>query len=99
KEKYDLIISNPPYFRKEAGLLSPNEFKNRCRFFLDSDFTSLIKAIEYSLAKGGRAFVLLKSLEEHGVSIEKEFHSLKSSLGLQNLGLIRDTSLYCITKP
>jgi tRNA1Val (adenine37-N6)-methyltransferase len=98
KNKYDLIICNPPYFRKETGVLSSNEFKNRCRFFLDSDYPSLIKAIEYSLAQNGRAYVLLKSLEEHGISIEKEFHSLTAILKLVELGLIRDTSLYCITK-
>ncbi len=26
--KYDVILSNPPYFFKEEGLLSPSEFKN-----------------------------------------------------------------------
>jgi tRNA1Val (adenine37-N6)-methyltransferase len=98
KNKYDLIICNPPYFRKETGVLSPIEFKNRCRFFIDSDYPTLIKAIEYSLAQNGRAYVLLKSLHEHGISIEKEFQSLTWVLKLENLGLIRDTSLYCMTK-
>jgi tRNA1Val (adenine37-N6)-methyltransferase len=37
-QKYDLIVSNPPYFFLGEGLLSPNEFKNRCRFFIDSNF-------------------------------------------------------------
>ncbi|MBY0555373.1 methyltransferase [bacterium] len=96
--KYDLIICNPPYFRKGFGKLSPNEFKNRCRFFIDSDYPNLIKSIEYSLHSAGKAFVLLKSLQEHGINIEKEFHSVSPELKLKNLGLIRDTSLYCITK-
>lgn len=98
KNKYDLIISNPPYFRKGYGKLSPSEFKNRCRFFIDSDYPNLIKSIEYSLHPEGKAFVLLKSLQEHGIDIEKEFHSISPALALENLGLIRDTSLYCITK-
>lgn len=96
--KYDLIISNPPYFRKGFGKLSPKEFKNRCRFFIDSDYPHLIKSIEHSLHPEGKAFVLLKSLVEHGINIEKEFHSITSGLKLENLGLIRDTSLYSLTK-
>lgn len=97
KNKYELIISNPPYFRKGFGKLSPNNFKNRCRFFIDSDYPNLVKAIENSLHPEGKAFVLLKSLQEHGLDIEKEFHGLSPVLALENLGLIRDTSLYCIT--
>lgn len=31
--RFDLIISNPPYFQPGHGVLSPSEFKNRCRFF------------------------------------------------------------------
>ena len=45
ENKYDLIISNPPYFFKGEGILSPSEFKNRCRFFMDSNLDELIKAI------------------------------------------------------
>lgn len=96
-EKYDLIISNPPYFRKDQGVLSKSEFKNRCRFFIDSDFKNLIEAIQQSLNKKGHAFILLKSLAEHGVDIEKEFTHLNTRLMLRNLGLIRDTGFYEIT--
>jgi tRNA1Val (adenine37-N6)-methyltransferase len=96
KEKYDLILSNPPYFRKEHGLLSNSEFKNRCRFFIDSDFASLIKTIEHSLKPKGQAFVLMKSLSEHGINIEDEFHQITSTLMLQSMGLVRDTHLYRI---
>ncbi len=64
--KYDLIVSNPPYFFLGEGLLSPNEFKNRCRFFIDSNFENLINAIIISLKNDGAAFVLLRPGEEHG---------------------------------
>jgi tRNA1Val (adenine37-N6)-methyltransferase len=33
--KYDLILCNPPYFFSNEGILSPSNFKNRCRFFFD----------------------------------------------------------------
>ncbi|MGZ3691925.1 MAG: methyltransferase, partial [Pseudobdellovibrio sp.] len=44
KNKYDLILCNPPYFKKEQGRLSPSEFKNRCRFYIDSNFRELIQS-------------------------------------------------------
>jgi tRNA1Val (adenine37-N6)-methyltransferase len=97
-EKYNLIISNPPYFRKGMGILSDSDFKNRCRFFLDSDFKNLIVAINFALAKGGSAFVLLKSLKQHGISIEDEFRNIESNLKLKKIESIRGTDLYHFEK-
>lgn len=62
---YDLILCNPPYFFKDEGILSPSEFKNRCRFFLDSSFENLIKAIGFSLKIGGEAYVLARPGHDH----------------------------------
>lgn len=67
-EKYDLILSNPPYFRPNQGKMSPSEFKNRCRFFIDSDFKTLIEAIDQALNPLGRAYILLRDLQDHGWS-------------------------------
>lgn len=64
-QQYDLILSNPPYFFKNEGLLSPSEFKNRCRFFLDSNFENLFLAIASALKSKGQAFVLVRDGKEH----------------------------------
>ncbi|CAM6002481.1 unnamed protein product [Sphagnum balticum] len=64
--QYDLIISNPPYFHPDKGILSPSAFKNRCRFFLDSTFTQFILAMTHALATKGRAYFLLRSQRQHG---------------------------------
>ena len=69
---FDLIVCNPPYFFKNEGLLSPNEFKNRCRFFLDSDFVSLFEAIVHCLKPKAQAFVLIRKGAEHGRNPLKE---------------------------
>lgn len=63
---FDVIVSNPPYFQLGHGVLSPSEFKNRCRFYLDSSFENYIYALEHSLADQGKAYFLLRSLEQHG---------------------------------
>lgn len=98
KEKYDLILCNPPYFDPKNGVLSSSEFKNRCRFFLDSDFENLISSIEYTLKPSGIAYVLLRSQKDHSVDIEQDFANLSSSLSLQKLEPIRGTDLYLLTK-
>lgn len=63
---FDLIICNPPYFQPSQGILSPSEFKNRCRFYLDSTFTNLIRAMTHTLAPLGKAYCLLRCLKHHG---------------------------------
>ncbi len=59
---YDLIVCNPPYFHFGQGKLSPSTFKNRCRYFLDSDFINLLKWIQFALSKNGSAFLLVRDL-------------------------------------
>lgn len=65
-EKYDLIISNPPYFSKEEGKLSGHPIQDRARFFLDSTFEGLLKTVVHLLRPNGQAYLLVKSGEKHG---------------------------------
>lgn len=91
--RYDLILSNPPYFRVGQGKMSPSDFKNRCRFFIDSDFQSFLKAIKEGLKDHGQAFFLLRDLEDHGFDAQKEAAQVLSPFGdLIRLGDIRGTS-------
>ncbi|AUN97579.1 SAM-dependent methyltransferase [Bacteriovorax stolpii] len=99
KEHYDVIISNPPYFFLGEGLLSPNEFKNRCRFFIDSDFNNLIKAVLFSLRPGGRAYLLVRPGSHHGRNLFDEIKDL--SLGfadVQILDEVRGTNIVELVK-
>jgi tRNA1(Val) A37 N6-methylase TrmN6 len=66
QNKYDLIVSNPPYFQAGHGLLSPSTFKNRCRFFLDSSFEIFLYGMVNALVSGGEAYFLQRSLQQHG---------------------------------
>lgn len=59
-KKYDLIMSNPPYFILGQGALSPSDFKNRCRFFIDSDWQGFINFLKRSLKPHGRAYFLVR---------------------------------------
>lgn len=93
-QKYQLVLCNPPYFKIEQGKLSPSEFKNRCRFFIDSTFEKLIDSIEYSLAPDGEAYLLLRTLEEHGFDLLTELRArIKGRLKCENLTMVRGTFL------
>lgn len=93
-KKYDLILCNPPYFKIEQGKLSPSEFKNRCRFFIDSTFEKLVESIDHCLAPQGEAYLLLRTLEEHGFDLLEDLQKLiKGKLQCENLTLVRGTFL------
>ena len=96
---YDLILCNPPYFHLGQGTLSPSEFKNRCRFFLDADFTTLLKGIEKALKPGGRAYVLLREQSQHGWSaLEAASKVVSSQVQIRSLGDIRGTGFVELAK-
>lgn len=104
-EKYDLILCNPPYFFKNEGVLSPSEFKNRCRFFMDSSFDNLIKAVGHALKNGASAYILSRPGHDHNrgpESLVKKIltrcfvgkFSVESSFALRNVISIKITKLF-----
>lgn len=93
QEKYDLIFSNPPYFFPNEGLLSPKEFKNRCRFFLDASFEDFIFCLERNLSPRGQAYFLYRDRsQDKGETLEKLMARLQlTHLNLSVCGEIRQT--------
>jgi tRNA1(Val) A37 N6-methylase TrmN6 len=98
-EKYNLILCNPPYFFANQGLLSPSEFKNRCRFFIDSDFKNLLMGIAKSLTSGGQAYLLLRDLSQHKWnSLQEAEKILQGQLSITTIGDIRSTHFVRLDK-
>lgn len=100
KNKYDLIISNPPYFQPGQGPLSPSVFKNRCRFYLDSTFEIYIRALENVLAPKGKTYFLLRPLDQHGYDIFSHAEELLrgSAVAIKKVSQIRGTDVILLEK-
>jgi len=99
RHQYDLILCNPPYFQVGQGKLSPSEFKNRCRFFMDSTFPKLIEVLVHTLRPEGEAFVLIRSLKDHKLDLINEMISiLPSNFSYQKVADIRGTDLFRINQ-
>jgi tRNA1Val (adenine37-N6)-methyltransferase len=96
-ERYDLIVSNPPYFLETESSLSPSPLNNRARFFLDADLRTLLRGVRNALTPRGRAYILMKSGKEHG---RDAFTSARIELfdcRVEHLADIRGTDLVKIT--
>ena len=98
-EAFDLVVCNPPYFLPGRGKLSPNEFKNRCRFFIDSDLRSLLAGVHNCLKPFGVCYMTLRELKEHGLDILAEAREFsKNKLLIEVAGEIRGTLFLRMTK-
>lgn len=79
---FDLILSNPPYFQKNQGRLSPSDLKNRSRFYLDSDFETFCQLLPELLKPGSCANMVFRSLQEHKSDLFLKMHLLLCDKGV-----------------
>lgn len=93
QEKYELIFANPPYFFANEGLLSPSDFKNRCRFYLDASFQDFVCCLERNLSSQGKAYFLFRDRsQDRGETLESLLRRLQlTHLNLSICGDIRQT--------
>lgn len=72
-KKCDLIVSNPPYFPKNEGRISPIKERAISRHEIACDLFSIMNCIKRNLKFGGRGFILYpQSREKHLVKFAKK---------------------------
>ena len=100
KEKFNLIVSNPPYFQPGQGMLSPSHFKNRCRFYLDSSFTNFIRVLVNTLSDHGKAYFLLRPLHQHGYDAFSDIQNIlrETTVSAKKISVIRGTDVILLEK-
>lgn len=57
-QKYDLMVSNPPYFPKDKGRISPIRERAISRHEITCNMLDIMKCIKRNLKKDGCAFIL-----------------------------------------
>ena len=62
--KFDVIVTNPPFYKKGTGRLSPSESRNISRFELYSTMEDVIQCIKQNLSATGKAFVMYPDLRD-----------------------------------
>ena len=79
--KYDLIVSNPPYYLPGRGEIAHHHNRAVARSFLVDSWSVLLNKILASLSLEGRAFIVLKKQNDLMPSISREVFDL--GLGLE----------------
>ena len=97
RNAFDLIVCNPPYFRLGMGKMSSSEFKNRCRYFIDSSFKSLIESVEILLKDGGVCFLITRPLEHHNIDVIRDIKK-HCNLDIQILNPVRKSLFIKLSK-
>lgn len=92
--KYDLIVSNPPYYLKGQGEESKDQRRGLARSFQHEGWSELLNCIERSLSSNGRAFLIIKNqaqikkeFEKHSKNLKSKIHEMKDVLILELAGL------------
>ncbi len=57
-QKYDLIISNPPYFPKDMGRTSPIQERAISRHEITCNMMDILECVKRNLKNSGNAFIL-----------------------------------------
>jgi tRNA1Val (adenine37-N6)-methyltransferase len=70
KEKFDFIVSNPPYYDPSKGRLPNDEKRRIAKFFVKDSFEIFISSVNHCLKEDG-AFWFLKTTKESSNALSR----------------------------
>lgn len=86
-KKYDLIISNPPYFNRESSRPSPNFKKDACRSFRIDSFIDWLNCIKRNMSQQGEVFLVLR---------KENYNVLKNNTDFKIISTLEDKNIVFI---
>jgi tRNA1(Val) A37 N6-methylase TrmN6 len=96
--KYDLIVSNPPYYLPGRGEMAHDPNRAIARSFLIDSWSVLLNKILISLSLDGRAYVVLKKNNDLLPYISQEVFNLGLSLKTHQKDSIMVLELFRLNK-
>lgn len=76
KESIDVVVTNPPFFKKDSSLISPDYNKAVARHELKMDLDILLNAISYSLKDKGSLYMVYSTQRLQELFIKLESYNL-----------------------
>lgn len=92
-KKYDLIISNPPYFRND--LKTPNAQKNIAKHSAALSYEELLSGVNHLLSEDGKAFLVIPSFNYNVLTSIAEKENLFTANALEVIA-VTDKNPYLI---
>jgi tRNA1Val (adenine37-N6)-methyltransferase len=93
--RYDYIVSNPPYYDPSKGRMPTDEHKKIAKFFVKDGFSEFLRTVHYCLRDDGIFWFLRTSKDNNDVvnqrllcSLFKETHVFKEK-GFELLRLVK----------
>lgn len=87
-QKYDCIVSNPPYFLTGAGRPNPNPLTDKARRWSEKEQTEFLKLFQFLKPRGMGFFLGRESVDYWKALAEKEKIKLELSAGAQVAGAL-----------
>lgn len=76
-ESYDLIVSNPPYRKRDRGRISPDLQRARARHEIDAGLEDMVKAAAYAVKNRGKVVVVYPARLSISLIVDLKKHNLE----------------------
>ena len=92
RRTYDLIVMNPPYFKRGNGRPAKDKRTQVCREFGGNDFDELIRLASESLSEDGRFYFVCRESRE----VLEDINEISKQYKLERISSVKSYGIYLI---